>query len=282
MQRDIALIADEDWQAGPERVAERIAEIELRYAVNSSPNAEEIKREADGTFFRVPLTTIRPDLFKGAKEKIGDDIAEIRAKPVGNTFSPLVDDLSRLEDHLDRYANEPLRIHDVFQKTIRHIDLKLASGELARHELVEDLRQDLDTGAIDIRRADTEVAKTIKSRAADRIARMKAEDKAGLDRTMTLAASESRADLKAEIIDDIATTNDPKAELQDRDESRYRLASRGLRMAKRRKDDLVKAADDAGKIARGAEAAQKVYDSTAPIASGWWGWILDKLPSIFG
>jgi hypothetical protein len=278
LERDIALIPDEDWKKGAAHIAAIIAKLELVYAIAATPNSEDILRDDSGLFYALPVTTIRPDLFENAKAKVADTIVEIRRKPVGNTYMALQDDLARLDDYLDRYGNNPQRIHDVFQKTIRHINEKSKSGELAPDELISDLRQDLDTGATDIRRSDSEVSKTVKARTADRVARLKKEDKAQFDAVMYAASEESRADLKAEIVEDIATTNDPKTEAEDKDEGRYRLFSRVVRMAKARKDDVVKVADDAGKLSRGADAAGKASEA----AGGWWQTISDMVANVFG
>lgn len=42
LQREIALLPNEDWDAGPERMAERIAEIEARYAAEATPYGEQL------------------------------------------------------------------------------------------------------------------------------------------------------------------------------------------------------------------------------------------------
>jgi hypothetical protein len=278
LQRDVALIEDAVWQQGPKAVAEAIAAIELRRAILLTPNAEEVLRDEAGLFYVLPLTTIKPNLFKSAVEKVKDDIGEIRSKPkLANALSFLTDDFQRLEDHFDRYRDQPLRIHDVFQKTMRHLDAMRDEGLLPDDVLLRDFYQDLDTGSLDIRRADTEVAMAVKARVADRMARMKAEDKARANTALLAAANEARAELKSEIEDDLAVTNNSKSEAADKDESSNRLVSRGLRMAKRRKDDLVKGADDLGKVVKGAEAADKIID-TAPT---WWEFIQANFPSFF-
>lgn len=279
LQRDIALIPDPVWKEGPKAVLAAIAEIELAHAIAKTPIAEEVLRDDAGLFYTLPLSTIRPDLFRDAMEKVRDTMAELRANQrLANCLTWLADDLHRLEDHFIRYANHPLRIHDVFQKTLRHLDRLQAEGLLPDDGLLEDFRQDLETGSIDIRRADPEVAKTVKARVGDRLARLSPQGRADLAPVVQAAAKESRPDLKAELQEDHATATDPGAEAQDRDESGYRLSGRLLRMAKRRKDDGVKAADDIGKVVKGAESVDKVIDA----APGWWDWIMTNLPQWFG
>jgi hypothetical protein len=279
LQRQVALIPDEIWEQGPAAVAGAIRQIELDFAIAHTPNAEEVRRDGQGLFYTLPVSTIRPDLFRAAIEKVQDDIVEIRAAPhMANCLPFFEADLRRLDDHFARYADQPLRIHDVYLKTLRHIEALQRQGLLPVDTLIEDLHQDLDTGAVDIRRSDSEVAKTVKARIGDRLARIKVEKRAEAEAAVNGAAAESRDDLKQELKQDFATVTDPAAEPVDKDESSYRLSSRLLRMGKKRKDDMVKTADDIGKVSRGAEGLSK----GAEAAQGWWDWVIASLSGMAG
>ena len=262
----MALIPDEDWQKGPVHIAELIAIKELTYLVEATPNSEDIARGPDGLFFAVPRTTIRPDLFRDAKERVSDTLVEIRAAVTSNSARYLESHLARLDAVLQRYPDRPQRVHDEFEQIRHAIEVMTKSEGLPSFELLDRLLRQLDDGAIDIRRSDKEVALTVKARASSRLHRMKAERKAKFDGAMNEAADESRLDLKQEILEDIAATNDPTVPEEQKDEPAYRLVSRGARMAKAAKDESVKAADDLGKIVKGAEAAGKIIEH----APGWW------------
>lgn len=224
LQKQVALIPDDIWLSGPAAVAEAIRQIELDFAISATPNAEDIARDEHGLFYTLPVSTIRPALFRAAIEKVQDDLTEIRAAPrMANCLAFLADDLRRLDDHFVRYADQPLRIHDVYLKTLRHIEALQRQGLLPADTLIEDLHHDLDTGAVDIRRSDNEVAKTVKARIGDRLARLKADRRDETEAAVNGAAAESRDALKEELKQDFATATDPAAETEDKEESGYRL-----------------------------------------------------------
>jgi hypothetical protein len=280
LQRDVALILDDVWKEGPVAVKVEIDRIEINHIVNRTPHAEIIDRDASGLFYATPVVTLPPTVFQNAKDKVSDAVAEVRARLGHNQIAAILPDLDLLDRYSARYADNPLRLHDEFEKLKARIDLLVRQGELSPHDLIGDLRAALDSGAIDIRRSDKEVAKVIKGRTAERLVRLRKDRTPKVEAALAQAQAEARPDLRQELQEDLATADKPAtndAETTAQENAAYRAVSRMSRMAKRAKDDTVKLADDAGKVAKGVEAAGKAAEA-APV---WWETVTNWLSGLF-
>lgn len=110
MLREIALIAPEDWDAGPERVAERIAEIEARYLSDATRLAERVDVNPETGLLRVtPIEVEDTPLVSallGHVETILDGALAVPANGLREaSFVPRL-----IRTTITRHANDPQRV----------------------------------------------------------------------------------------------------------------------------------------------------------------------------
>ena len=135
MLEKIALIDPEIWDAGAVAVSERIAEIELEYAVLATPNAEEIRISAAGKYEAVARSTLPAQTLQDANDRIGDVIRQIRAaQEASNQYAALNPEADLLEDVQERYGDNALRLHEVCFKVIRHVGGYISDGVLPEND----------------------------------------------------------------------------------------------------------------------------------------------------
>jgi len=232
MLEQIALIESEVWDAGPEAVATRIAEIQLGRAVAATPNAEDISINDAGKYEAVARSNLPAQTLQDANERIGDVIRQIRAaQETTNQYTGLIPEADLLEERQRQYADNALRLHEVCYQVVRHIGGHVANGVLPDNDnLVGDVTSDLQNNADDIYNFDEEVRKTVDARAKLRFERLSDQE---LDRVIALTeavADRSEGSLAEELREDemaLAANSDPS---EEEIASRYRLGSRLLRV----------------------------------------------------
>mgnify|MGYP006956413716 CR=1 FL=1 len=258
MLTEIAIQDDDFWTGTDAEVNARIGEIHLKYAVAASPNAETITREPEtGLFQAIPTLDLPQRTLTDAIERARDVIEQLKdAGKTSNKYTALGEEIDLLERQIARYSDNPLRLYETFVKVIRRIDAKTADGLCPEGDLLlEDFRNDLDSGALDILGGSEAVTKTIRNRVGKRVSRLNADEKKRLHALTLVAAKEAIPALAEELREDDAVVADETVPQAEREESGYRLGSRLLRMKKIKREEAVKIADDAGKLNKGAQAA---------------------------
>ena len=93
MQTEIALIENDVWKAGPESVADRIAEIERRYLpaeiIETLPIVESLEVDGGGEVFAAPITDNAPDVLKAVVDRAVDALDDACGKNYLNQYSRL-------------------------------------------------------------------------------------------------------------------------------------------------------------------------------------------------
>jgi hypothetical protein len=121
LQRDIALIPDEIWQAGPGPVAEAIAKIEAEHALRRTFNGERIEQNPETGLFRlVPETDLPPDLATYAQRKMAKALAIFGDTP-SNQYRPLEPALRVVREALQDRANLPVELFDACGSATRMV-----------------------------------------------------------------------------------------------------------------------------------------------------------------
>jgi hypothetical protein len=112
LQRDIALIDDAIWHAGPEAVAIKIEEIEEEHRLRRTFNGERIEQNPETGLFRlVPETDLPPDIATYAQRKMAKALA-IFGETVSNQYRPLEPALRVIAEALEDRANLPVELFD--------------------------------------------------------------------------------------------------------------------------------------------------------------------------
>ena len=82
LQRRVALIPDEDWEKGPEHIAEKIEEIRAEYLAEKLPQAEKIDLNPEtGKFRATPIPLETPDLIGATLSQVQDALDDALANP---------------------------------------------------------------------------------------------------------------------------------------------------------------------------------------------------------
>ena len=254
--RQVALIEPEVWDAGPEAVADEIAVIELKAAANNSPNAEDIRINADGLFEAVPRSDLPSKTLKDANERLADIVQQIRGCQHMNQYSALGPEADVLETYLDRYSDNPLRLYEGSQKVVRHIGNLVTEGALPENDnVVGDVSNDLQNTADDIYNFDAEVSQTVDARAKRRYENLSPEQKLIAHQVTEVVAENSVEALAFELTEDRRVIEDDSASKDDQAESRYRWAGRMARIVLvsmvNGTSNVIKALEKLGSVAGG-------------------------------
>jgi len=250
---DIALL-DKDadgndlWQDPPKLAAE-IARLEAEYApkhapvapvvddaplaevIAATPNAERVEyapeKEAIHT---VPLSDLPVDHLRDALDRL-TDASEVFGPPDGfnNQYLALIPDIDKLRRALDRYANRPLRLHDVAADLSARLDNRIRNGECPETEkdaLVASYKADLAGAMVDLQAHDPRVVEAVRARLTLGVDSVQDADLEVIEAGVAAAAKITNDVLRAELLEDLATIKDPHASPEEGRQAIYRLGSR--------------------------------------------------------
>jgi hypothetical protein len=231
LQEKVALIPTEVWRQGAEAVAGEIARVELEFAVEASPNAEDIIVNDDGQYEAIPRSTLPARTLQDARDRIRDTIQLIRGGEAQNQHAALLPEGTLLEDVLDRYGDNPLRLYEVCFKVVRHVGTHVANGALPEGDnLVGDVTGDLQNAADDIYNFDAEVRRTVDARAKLRFGRLDETEKKQVEDFALAVAERSTPELALEFREDAAAIRSEEVPTADTSDNRARLGSRLTRV----------------------------------------------------
>ncbi|MEM9048552.1 MAG: hypothetical protein AAGC92_07500 [Pseudomonadota bacterium] len=129
MQEEIALLPEEDWQAGPDRIAERIAVIRERYLAKKARLAERMDFDPDtAKFYTTPVDISRPDLLATGLQRIKDALDLTLNR--GNGLNADSIEVQILTLTVSRYSHDPQRVEMDCTEVHTMLTAKFASGEL--------------------------------------------------------------------------------------------------------------------------------------------------------
>ena len=225
----IALIKPVDWDTDSDHVNGLIAEIQLKYAVAASPNAEDLIVNDDGLFEIILRSDLPAGTLQDVQDRLRDVIADIRRaqQQENNQYNPLVAEADLLERILARYPDNALRLHEACTKVIIHIGGNVANGVLPENDnLVGDVSGDVQVCADDIYNFDAEVKTAIDARNKLRFARLSDEQKAAIVQFTEAVAQNSVEPLAEELREDVQVVKDELVPSEETASERYRLGSR--------------------------------------------------------
>lgn len=260
MLTEIALLDPKIWEGEPNALMDQIYAIWGRHTRGGTPNAEEIKQDpADDLFYSDPLSTLPPDDHGDILDRLKDAVDDVRAiKPKGNycLATDLADELDKIEDWIARYKDRPLRLYELCIDISLRVNARMHDGALSDkdQDLLAFLRQ-LERTQLDILNDDEEVARKVRQRGGKRIAKLNDAEKERVRILTDQAASESKPEFAEELTEKAGVVLDDQANEEDRSDAGYELTSRLSRMKQIKREDVVKAADDAAKVNKGGAAA---------------------------
>ena len=290
MQRDIALIADEDWQAGPERVAGRIAEIEASYRVSEiiSQNPYAMRVEYDVRRHKlVAFPVDAPDLdaiVAAIRSAVSDFLLRCKRDSSPNRAGaellritiPAISDLRR---DLRRHGANPLALYEAISDAGKELLGTVAEPGLSQDVAFVRLADRLERCAGDILVASPAALETVKRRNAVELELLKADQLVRLSRLCAGMQADSEGWLKASAAIAIQVLADPAHPVGERQAAFYFMKAVVPRGAKamreheaaapvvpKRKsilDKAMEAADKAVKIDKGIDAVQEI------VPEGW-------------
>ena len=243
---EIAGLSDRIWNRGGSNLAELISETIKGYRLRkATPLAEDIVYDNERGMLRmVPFRALPNDLYETGIEKLRDAVADVRrASEKSNSYTMLSSTLSMLERTLDSYSQNPQRVHDDQLLAARRVRQLLHDDYVAADHEVTSFLQVLETNAIDIRAAVSEVAIAVQKRNEIRIQELDSYEQKQLQSTIEAIAGSSDKPLAQELLEDRKTTFSAQP-ARENVESSYRLTSRLARVAR-----IARDLDSVGKLA---------------------------------
>jgi hypothetical protein len=236
LQRDILLeLTEEDWLAGPERVAARIAEIEVIHAIAATPNGEEVElNPVTGRLHLVPVTDLPSDIADYARRKIIKAV-DLFGDGVDNQYRALAPDHEMLLAVVADASNLPVELFDACASASRRLNVRIRNGECPSTEtdaLIADYLTRIREAGADILSHDTKTQEVITARNAI-IGNDALIDGAVVIRdAVALIVPVTEGVLTTALSRDADLATDPKADPADRKDASIRLSSRVLRAFK--------------------------------------------------
>ncbi|MEO0991669.1 MAG: hypothetical protein AAFX00_12045 [Pseudomonadota bacterium] len=267
LQEAVSLIAEGDWNQGPQRVAERIAEIEARFVLSQTPLAETVLWDTvDGQFLSHSLPTTAPGLLKTVLQLVADSLDDALG---GNGLLPGCYEERQLRRMLDRYRGDPQRVEMDCMAVHLRIQGKLGE-ELPESDEIVGLSDVLLTAALDIRAHHPDVAEARAKRGAQRVRETQPEEIAELREGLEEVRDLLSDDLAEEMGEDIAEVAKAlEAGAAPPEDAVIRSANRFARMWLIAKDFGKGVAYGAGGVAAAATGVVAL-DQAVPILHKMW------------
>ncbi|MGB0507958.1 MAG: hypothetical protein ACPGGK_17360 [Pikeienuella sp.] len=204
IQREVALIDDSVWTAGPKAVAEEITRIQASFLAQTAPQAETIELNPETNRFRaVPIPTNNPKLLAATLSQVSDALDDTLSLP-SNGLTERSRETRVIQRVVSRYGNDPQRVEMDFTS--------VASGLRRQIHETEDLPPTEDNlallGAVEdavlaIRETHPEVAENRATLAKAKLKELSEEDKQALADAAPTLIEISEGALAEDFINDI-------------------------------------------------------------------------------
>jgi hypothetical protein len=155
LQKQIALIPNEIWEAGPEAVAEEIARIEADYWAEHLPQAEEVVAREDGRFDIRPSVTADDSLMERIFKQT--EFALDLSLNTNCGFSEMCVGFKILRYTLDNLRDDPNSVEQNLRMARDIIAKKVASKDYDNHDALTVLVESLNQHALELRGQHSEV-----------------------------------------------------------------------------------------------------------------------------
>ncbi|MEM1363146.1 MAG: hypothetical protein AAGF94_15775, partial [Pseudomonadota bacterium] len=248
----IVLIDPEIWNAGPEAVAEAIANIEnaqdvetpptsgvdepsLIAGIGKSENGEEIIFNENRNKFNVePLTNLPRDIMGESIETLTSTIDLFDFdEPSSNQYRALEEELELLKQAVERYADRPRLLYIQCTRVTRRLAIKFQNGDCpapSQDANVGDFYVTIMEVATGLRERDPLVREAVAHAGHVHTEPVSEEDQKTLEEVVEQVLPISEGLLASELPEDLGTAIDPDAPLEDVREARLALGGRLLRI----------------------------------------------------
>jgi hypothetical protein len=234
LQREVALIPNGIWDAGPKAVMQEIARIEERFALAASDNAEVIEQNPEtGKLHLVPTSSLPVDLGNFARRKMVRAVELFDDPALMQQYGAIKPDLDMLRRAEAEAGTSPIELYDACLSATRRLAVRAAGGECPHPEkdaLLEDYRNRLVDVAADILAHDPMTQDVL-----DRRNRIKGNaaliDAAGMvTRAVEVVLPATEGRLAATLPLDAKLATDPNADPEERKVASVRFSGRMLRI----------------------------------------------------
>ncbi|WP_422048639.1 hypothetical protein [Shimia sp.] len=203
LQRRVALIADDIWEAGPEAVADEIERIQVRYLADQLPLAETIDLNPDtGKFRAIPTPVENAPLMSALLTQISDDLEDAMAGHNGVTEKS--SEARKIRRVVTRYGNDPQQAELTLTSVAKGLRRQLyETGELPDSEDNLALLNSVEEGVRGIRANHPEVAANREQLAQLAIQELSAEDRETLETAAPVLSAISEGAMAEDFAEDI-------------------------------------------------------------------------------
>jgi hypothetical protein len=219
------------WESYKAKPLPPVEDKALQGVIDATPNAETIVYDDEAEAIRaIPDSDLPRDHLQDALDRLLD-ASEVFGTPdaFDNQYLALRADIEKLRRALDRYADRPLRLHDVSADLSARLDTRIANGECPETEkdaLVASYKADLAGAMVDLQAHDPRVAEAVKARLTHNVDMVAAGDVEALAAGVTESAKITDEVLRFELREDLDTLKDHHATPEATRQAIYRLGSR--------------------------------------------------------
>lgn len=246
---------------------------------------ERVAKDSTGLFTLINDPPAETDIYVNALRKVRQDIDRIRARSrLSNAYSALGDVMELLENVLAHHSDQPIAVHDDFNRSLKIVLQRLERQELPPgDDYIETLIDDLNNGAIDIRAGNKDVARAVSARVNIKKRAPTLAEAQSLAHEVSSKASLSDEDLARQLKHDASVIQELDAAGQhpshpEPEQAIHRLAHRLPQM-----QDTVSKSSVLNRTVETAEKADKLHKGTEAVgamAKSGWTW-LQFLISLF-
>jgi hypothetical protein len=233
LQREVALIPDEVWKAGPKAVMEEIARIEARFALAASNNAEVIEQNPEtGKLHLVPTSSLPADLGAYARRKMLKAVELFDDPGLKQQYGAIAPDLDMLRRAEAEAGNMPVELYDACLSATRRLAVRAAGGECPSPEkdaLLEDYRNRLVDVVADILAHDPMTQDVLDRRNWIKGNSALIDEAETVTRAVEAVLPASEGRLAETLPLDAKLATDPNADPEERKTASVRLSGRMLR-----------------------------------------------------
>ncbi len=208
LQRRVALIPNEIWDAGACKAAEAIREIELVFAVERTPNAEILSvNPATGLVRTDPVSHLRADHLEDIVDTLTDasHVFDDHGGPNG-PYATFGEECKILQDGSTRYHQRPIMLLRICRRVVERVKVKEANGDCPKNDpLVADFASSVAGAAGDLMAFDPDVREAETARAQANAAPLARETGTALILAADQSATIAEGDLQDELPGDART-----------------------------------------------------------------------------
>ncbi len=201
--RQVILLPNGDWKAGPGRIAERISGLQAHYLAEKTPQAERIEFVPETARFRaVPVPASNPGLLEASLSQVSDALDDALANP-SNGLSDRSREARVLRRTVAKYGNDPQRIEMDLTTVHAALTRQIVSEDLPPSEENLALQAACEEGARAVRATHPEIAENRRILSRQAWKEMTPEGKAAVEAALPVLTAISEDDLADQFREDI-------------------------------------------------------------------------------